>query len=547
MPSRRPAPAILLTATVATVVILPLATESAPVRHPPAAATTRLTQQPLPALGAGVTVREVTQDEPFSLVALTASDLSGTSARVRAKRADGSWGPWYPAEHQTGHDALPGVAPGPGSPPRRDGTEPVFVGKTTTVQIAVTRPAGAPTTPPAKSGRTPAEPGLGYLPATTEQPLDQGISAVLIAPPQAPVDAQWTPPAAVTAPGQPPYIIPRSHWGAGASGCSSPPDGGRVRAAVVHHTAGTNDYQPEDTAAIVRAIYAYHTRTLGWCDIGYNALVDKYGQVFEGRAGGIAKPVTGTHAGGFNRDTWGVSMIGSFDQEPPPPIQVHTVGRLLGWRLGLDNDDPRGAVQLASAGGLYTDFARGTTLTLPTIFSHRDVDKTECPGEAGYAVLDEIRDIAAQFNEPPGPQDLARSMEGGAIHARWQELGGLDGMLGAPTSPEAGADGVARYATFDRGAVYWSPQTGAQPVTGAIYAAWAALGYERGALGLPTSAEIQEPEWVGQNFQHGTLNFDRASGSVTRVIDGVAEELPAATPDGPPVQVERFSPVVNPA
>ena len=86
--------------------------------------------------------------------------------------------------------------------------------------------------------------------------------------------------------------------------------------------------------------------------------------------------------------------------------------------------------------------------------------------------------------------------------------------------------GSARYATFDKGAVYWSPESGAEPVTGAIYNAWASLGYERGALGLPTSGEIQEPQWIVQNFQHGTLNFDREKGTVTRVIDGVPEEVP---------------------
>lgn len=64
-----------------------------------------------------------------------------------------------------------------------------------------------------------------------------------------------------------------------------------IHAAIIHHTAGSNDYSPEDSAEIVRAIYAYHTQTLGWCDIAYNALVDKYGQVFEGRAGGITKAV----------------------------------------------------------------------------------------------------------------------------------------------------------------------------------------------------------------------------------------------------------------
>jgi uncharacterized protein with LGFP repeats len=94
--------------------------------------------------------------------------------------------------------------------------------------------------------------------------------------------------------------------------------------------------------------------------------------------------------------------------------------------------------------------------------------------------------------------------------------------------------------------VYWSPESGAQPVTGAIYDAWASLGYERGALGLPTSGEIQEPQWIVQNFAHGTLNFDREKSTVTRVIDGVPEELPPPGPSGVPVQLERFTPPINP-
>ena len=77
-------------------------------------------------------------------------------------------------------------------------------------------------------------------------------------------------------------------------------------------------------------------------------------------------------------------------------------------------------------------------------------------------------------------------------------------------------------------------------MTGAIYDAWGTLGFERGALGLPTSGEIAEPQWIVQNFQHGTLNFDRETGTVTRVIDGVPQELPPLS-KAEPVQLERFS------
>ena len=142
------------------------------------------------------------------------------------------------------------------------------------------------------------------------------------------------------------------------------------------------------------------------------------------------------------------------------------------------------------------------------------------------------------FNRPP---DVIDSLRGGAILARWEADGGPLSPLGMPTSPEAIGTGGTRYATFERGAMYWSPQTGAQPLTGAIYEAWASLGYERGALGLPTSGEIAEPQWIVQNFAHGTLNFDRQTHNVLRVIDGVTLVMPPPPVDGPPVQLERFS------
>jgi uncharacterized protein with LGFP repeats len=523
---------MLFTAIAATVVILPWAVGPSTGNHERAArpGEAQLVQQPLVGVGGGVTVREISQATPFSMVALTGGDLTDTSARIRARHGDGSWGPWYDTERLLSSGEH-------GS----HGTDPVFVGKTTTVQIAVHRPPGEPQTIHPKT--TPAR-GLGYLPVTAEQPLAQNISAILISPAQTPPDTQWTPPTAVVAAGQAPNIIARAQWGADeAVHCGNRPFDQPIRAAVVHHTAENNDYQPQDSAAIVQSIYAYHTQILGWCDIAYNALVDKYGQVFEGRAGALIGPVQGDHTGGFNRDSWGVAMIGNFDAVAPTPIQLQTLGRLIGWRLGLDHIDPKAMVALPSAGGENTNFPLNAMAMLPTIFSHRDVGATDCPGTVAYGLLDEIRDTASHFSGPPRPEDLAMALQGGAIYDRWQAIGGMSSTLGSPTSPEATGANDARYATFDKGAMYWSPSTGPEPMTGAIYDAWAALGYERGALGLPTSAEIQEPQWVKQNFQHGTLNLDRLSGRVSRVLDGVVEELPPPPATGPPVQLERFSPV----
>jgi uncharacterized protein with LGFP repeats len=536
---------MLLTAIAATIVIVTWLVEPIRLGAPPPPDDTRLSEQPLVGLGGGVTVRELTQDTPFSLVALT-GDLAGTSTRVRAQRPDGSWGPWYQTEYQTG---APDPQPGSDGSPRGPGsTDPVFVGSTKVVQIAITRPIDAavtqaPTGPPhAAAGK--AGPGLGYRPVTKEEPAGQNISAVLISPPQAPAGSHWTAPSVAVLPGQAPSIISRAEWGADESlRCGTPQYHSGIRAAVVHHTAGSNDYSPQESAGIVKAIYTYHSKTLGWCDIAYNALVDKYGQVFEGSAGGLTKPVEAFHTGGFNRNTWGVAMIGNFDDVPPTPIQIRTVGRLLGWRLGMDNVDPKATVELVSAGSHFTTFPVGSIAKLPTIFTHRDVSNTECPGNAAYALMDEIRDIASHFNDPP--EELIKALEGGAIYEHWQAIGGMNSVLGAPTSTEASGLGASRYVTFARGAMYWSPEIGAKPVTGAIYDAWASLSYERGPLGLPTSAELQEPLRITQNFQHGTLNYERLTGDVTEVVDGITTAL--TTPSGPTVPSEHFSVPTHPA
>ncbi|SPM39741.1 hypothetical protein MNAB215_1930 [Mycobacterium numidiamassiliense] len=542
---------MFLTAIAATIVIVSAVanlTRDRGDHNPPPAHGTQLAEQPLIGLGPGVTVRELSQATPFSLVALT-GDLAGTSTRVRARHADGSWGPWYQTEYETaapdnGSSAgqpLTGSAKAAGPTEGPRSTDPVFVGTTTTVQIAVTRPLDAVPTggtqpPPPSSENT----DLGYRPASRDQPFGQNISAILISPPQAPVETHWTPPSGVLMPGQPPAIISRAEWGADESlRCGSPQYDNGIRAAVIHHTAGSNDYSPLESAGIVKAIYTYHSKTLGWCDIAYNALVDKYGQVFEGSSGGLTKAVEGFHTGGFNRNTWGVAMIGNFDDVPPTPLQLRSVGRLLGWRLGMDGVDPKGIVQLESAGSHYTTFPAGAIATLPTIFTHRDVGNTDCPGNAAYALMDEIRDIASHFNDPP--EELLNALKGGAIYEHWEAIGGMNSVLGAPTSPEDATEGDGRYATFAKGAMYWSPETGPQPVTGAIYDAWASQSYERGPLGLPTSAEIQEPLQITQNFQHGTLNYDRLTGDVSEVIDGITTPLSTQSPSGPTVPPEHFS------
>ena len=220
---------------------------------------------------------------------------------------------------------------------------------------------------------------LGYIPATAEQPLNQTMSAILITPPKARSTASGIHRQRRRGPGQPP---PSSAGRSGARAlefvaAALPMAKGAGRGGTPHRyrkrlrTRGFRGDHPLDLRL------PHHDS--GVVRHRHNALVDKYGQVFEGRAGGITKDVMGSHTGGFNRDVWGVSMIGNFEDEPPPDVLVRAVGKLIGWRLSLDRVNPLGSVSLTSAGGSYTVYPAGATPTLPEIFAHRDVGNTECP------------------------------------------------------------------------------------------------------------------------------------------------------------------------
>src|SRR5439155_1091200 len=164
--------------------------------------------------------------------------------------------------------------------------------------------------------------------------------------------------------------------------------------AVVHHTAGSNSYSQAASAAVVRGIELFHVRANGWNDIGYNFLVDKYGRVFEGRAGGIARNVIGAHAEGFNAGSVGVAVIGNYSSTSISPAAEHTLAQLLAWRLDVAHVDPLGLVSWISGGN--PEYPRGTPVLLRAISGHRDTGFTSCPGTALYRRLPDLaHDIAA--------------------------------------------------------------------------------------------------------------------------------------------------------
>src|ERR671934_1630119 len=229
-----------------------------------------------------------------------------------------------------------------------------------------------------------------------------------------PVDS--LPPRRLSIAGSPP-IITRLSWGADESIRRAPPQyAPAVQYALVHHTAGTNNYSPADSAAIVRGIEIYHVKGNGWNDIGYNFLVDKYGQIFEGRYGGPPRKVIGAHAQGFNTGSVGVAVLGTYNSAPPPLAAQTAVAGLLAWRLDVAHVDPLSTLTVASGGN--PRFPVGVPVFLRAISGHRDTGFTDCPGNALYARLGAIAQTVAATGLPKLYAPSVQGAPGGVVTFR---------------------------------------------------------------------------------------------------------------------------------
>jgi hypothetical protein len=222
-----------------------------------------------------------------------------------------------------------------------------------------------------------------------------------------------------------------------------------VNAVVVHHTVSLNDYTPAEAPAIVLAICRYHRNSNGWNDIGYNALVDKYGVLYEGRAGGLDRAVVGAQAQGFNSHTAGIASIGDHTTVEATPETLATMARYIRWKLGVHLQPLSGKVTLTSAGGSQSRYGAGAQVTVDRVLGHRDVGRTACPGLL-YAQLAQLRTMVGTGAAAP-PALVARlsaalalySIDYGQAVPVTGLLSGPDGLplVGAPVEVQTNADG----------------------------------------------------------------------------------------------------------
>ncbi len=295
----------------------------------------------------------------FSQVAVTwrSGDLT---ALARAHGRDG-WTAWEDLDRITGHTGV-------------QGTDLIWMGPSDRVQVRVS--------------------GSGSATARVVLIDSAGRAA------DAPV--RRTTPSAAAKPHKPrkphrapqPHVLSRHRWGANEKWRSSRPRYNQtIKQVHVHHTATGNDYRRRDVPRLIRGMYRYHTHTLKWSDLGYNFLVDRFGRAWEGRAGGVAKPVRGAHTLGFNATSVGIAVIGTYTDVTPRPAVLTTLVKLAAWKLDRFKRDPLATIRVRSQGSDL--FRRGEAVRLPVIDGHRDTNATECPGQVLYDLLPKLRSRAA--------------------------------------------------------------------------------------------------------------------------------------------------------
>ncbi|MFB2571307.1 N-acetylmuramoyl-L-alanine amidase [Micrococcus sp. IITD107] len=337
-------------------------------------------------------------------------DISGagqvTDVSVRV-REDAEWTEWTSLEIHDGNER-PGLT--------RVGTEPLVSSGGDAVQVRVSTVDGEvpegldlqlidPGTAATDGQLAPASPASPHLEgiedragqaqtasaATAQQTGEEPVRAVLASHTVQPLATTTNHESVLK-----PAIVTREQWGADESitlDWGSPSKD--LKAMYIHHTAGSNNYTRAGAYEQIRGIHRYHAATLGWGDIGYQFLVDRYGVIYEGRRGAIEAPVIGAQAGGFNTDTIGVSGMGRFDYSSagaaPPTAMVDAMKRVLAWQAYRYDVDPTAKVVLTQSGKGTARWTSGTQVTVHTILGHSTTNATECPGPYLEAQLPQIR------------------------------------------------------------------------------------------------------------------------------------------------------------
>ena len=350
----------------------------------------------LSAAGSGpVTSPVLRAPRRFNLVGLRWSGSAEPRVAMRVRRAGGSWSDWV----AVGSGADHGPDPGTGEGRAGGASDPVWAGEADELQYRLSRRVSGlrlhfvntlGTATAADRARTALRRGANAgvrLAARVLGAVEAGAQ-----------DPQ-------------PEIAPRSAWENGQCQPRSAPAYREVKVAFVHHTVSANEYTAEQVPAMLLSICRYHRNSNGWNDVGYNFLVDKYGRLWEGRAGGIDRPVVGAHTTGMNTQSFAVSNIGDHSTLPAGEPAMEAMSKLIRWKLPLHGQPTTGTATVVSNGGSNSHFEAGEEATLERVSGHRDANSTACPGQSLYDQLPQLRERVAGApvaERPPAAVTLDR-------------------------------------------------------------------------------------------------------------------------------------------
>ena len=334
---------------------------------------------------------------------------------------------------------------------------------------------------------------------------------------------------------QRPPIAPRLSWGANeAIRRAAPVYAPRIRFAIVHHTAGTNDYSRAQAPAIVKAIELYHVKANGWNDIGYNFLVDRFGTIYEGRFGGIDRNVVGAHALGFNTGSVGIALLGTYQSAAPSAAAVSALESLLAWRLDVAHVDPTSKVTVLSGGS--ERYRAGVAVTLRAVSGHRDTGLTECPGDKLYARLPEIAAAARAIGGPKIFDPRVDVSRAGPVHFRatlsttlaWHvSVSDADGNAVADGSGTGSAVDWTWNASAPAATYRWSISAGsARPAGGSVHAGIGQAAQPLSVQSLTASPSVISPNGDGQS-DSASLTFTLTAPAAVSVdvYDGAENDV----------------------
>ncbi|MFA6574977.1 MAG: peptidoglycan recognition protein [Nocardioides sp.] len=320
---------------------------------------------PVRAAEVPVTTGSPQRTSTYSMVGLTWHGAA-PELRVRARGTDG-WGAWL-------HPEVLDDGPDGAETSRVRATQPLWVGPSDGIQVDAR--------------------GTGYRDLELVL-IDPGVLASDRASAATPTGTASRAVAPESERAPRPALLSRKKWGADPSWRNGSPVYNRgLRQVHVHHTATGNSYSRADVPAILRGMYRYHTKNLGWFDLGYNFVVDKFGRAWVGRSGGVSRLVRGAHTLGFNHSSVGIAVIGNFESARPTQKALTTVVRLAAWKLDRHRRDAQGRVVVTSEGS--DRYAAGRSVRLFVISGHRATNETACPGELLHERLPAVRRRAQQ-------------------------------------------------------------------------------------------------------------------------------------------------------